>query len=152
MECALIHTWCCRLQQRQKLRERREQRAKAAEDDRRNGLTEAERVVREAKAARNMEALLQELDEDAARAAAKQDTRRARRKGVSSPMLLQSTPKPLSSSTSASYAALNATACRLGCFKAAALAVYGRSQIEAQLPAQDTLARSPKQCALNMRS
>ena len=72
-----------RLQQRQKLRERREQRAKAAEDDRRNGLTEAERVVREAKAAKNMEALLQELDQDAARAAAKQDTRRARRKGRS---------------------------------------------------------------------
>ncbi|KAK9821841.1 hypothetical protein WJX74_003266 [Apatococcus lobatus] len=71
-----------RLQQRQKLRERREQRAKAAEDDRRNGLTEAERAVREAKAAKNMEALLQELDADAARAAAKQDTRRARRKAA----------------------------------------------------------------------
>lgn len=84
-ECRLTHSWCCRLQQRQKLRERREQRAKAAEDDRRNGLTEAERAVREAKAAKNMEALLQELDEDAARAAAKQDTRRARRKGAPLP-------------------------------------------------------------------
>ncbi|KAK9859798.1 hypothetical protein WJX84_001592 [Apatococcus fuscideae] len=71
-----------RLQQRQKLRERREQRAKAAEDDRRNGLSEAERAAREAKAAKNMEALLQELDADAARAAAKQDTRRARRKAA----------------------------------------------------------------------
>ncbi len=41
-----------------------------------------------------MEALLQELDADAARAAAKQDTRRARRKGLCLPHVLQVQPPP----------------------------------------------------------